>query len=67
MKDSKVGLIDVVCGCRTLLPFELMKMESVVQREDPSVDVVTLETPNLTSLIGTNSATLPRKFSVFEM
>lgn len=39
-----------------------MKMESMVQREDPSVDVVTLETPNLTSLIGTNSATLPRKF-----
>ncbi|EFO21768.2 hypothetical protein LOAG_06720 [Loa loa] len=40
----------------------LMKMESVVQREDPSVDVVTLETPNLTSLIGTNSATLPPDF-----
>uniref|UniRef100_A0A915PPE2 BZIP domain-containing protein n=1 Tax=Setaria digitata TaxID=48799 RepID=A0A915PPE2_9BILA len=37
-------------------------MESVVEREDPSVDVVTLETPNLTSLVGTNSATLPRKF-----
>uniref|UniRef100_A0AAF5Q3D6 BZIP domain-containing protein n=1 Tax=Wuchereria bancrofti TaxID=6293 RepID=A0AAF5Q3D6_WUCBA len=40
----------------------LMKMESVVQRDDPSVDVVTLETPNLTSLIGTNSATLPPDF-----
>ncbi|VBB32880.1 unnamed protein product [Acanthocheilonema viteae] len=37
-------------------------MESVVQREDPSVDVVTLETPNLVSLIGTNSATLPPDF-----
>ncbi|VDK68627.1 unnamed protein product [Litomosoides sigmodontis] len=37
-------------------------MESIVQREDPSVDVVTLETPNLTSLIGTNSATLPPDF-----
>ncbi|VIO92503.1 conserved hypothetical protein [Brugia malayi] len=40
----------------------LMKMESVVQRDDSSVDVVTLETPNLTSLIGTNSATLPPDF-----
>ncbi|EJW84999.1 hypothetical protein WUBG_04089 [Wuchereria bancrofti] len=54
--------VNVICGCRTLLPFELMKMESVVQRDDPSVDVVTLETPNLTSLIGTNSATLPPDF-----
>ncbi|VDP21766.1 unnamed protein product [Onchocerca flexuosa] len=44
----------------------LMKMESVVEREDPSVDVVTLETPNLTSLIGTNSATFPRKFPVHQ-
>ncbi|VDK80160.1 unnamed protein product [Onchocerca ochengi] len=40
----------------------LMKMESVVEREDPLVDVVTLETPNLTSLIGTNSATFPPDF-----
>ncbi|MCP9263446.1 ATF (CAMP-dependent transcription factor) family [Dirofilaria immitis] len=37
-------------------------MESVVEREDPSVDVVTLETLNLASLIGTNSATLPPDF-----
>lgn len=38
-----------------------MKMESVVEREDPSVDVVTLETPNLSAMLGTNSATLPGK------
>ncbi|CAG9534986.1 unnamed protein product [Cercopithifilaria johnstoni] len=37
-------------------------MESIAQREDSSVDVVTLETPNFTSLIGTNSATLPPDF-----
>lgn len=36
-------------------------MESVVEREDPSVDVVTLETPNLNSMLASNSATLPCK------
>lgn len=38
-----------------------------MQREDPLVDVVTLETPNLSSLIGSNSATLPGKFPLIEM
>lgn len=40
----------------------LMKMDSVIEREDPSVDVVTLETPNLTSMIASNSATINSDF-----
>ncbi|VDN06824.1 unnamed protein product [Thelazia callipaeda] len=39
-------------------------MENVIERDDPSVDVVTLETPNFASMIGTNSTTLPRMFNV---
>lgn len=40
----------------------LMKMDSVVERDDPSVDVVTLETPNLSSMIAANSASLTAEF-----
>ncbi|VDN45024.1 unnamed protein product [Gongylonema pulchrum] len=43
-----------------------MNMENVGQRDDPSVDVVTLETPSLSAMLGTNSAAaLPRSLFSF--
>lgn len=40
----------------------LMKMDSVLDRDERSVDVVTLETPNLASMIASNSASLSSEF-----
>ncbi|VDM48664.1 unnamed protein product [Toxocara canis] len=49
-------------GNSVVKKFQLMKMDSVVERDDPSVDVVTLETPNLSSMIASNSASLTAEF-----